>query len=69
MLPLPQVKKIYYEYFLEALEETMNSATLKNTIFVGNLNSQIEEREEYEYNIMGPYTYGKRNIRGGKKTA
>lgn len=54
MLPLLQVKKKIISYFLEALEGTMNLTTLKKTIIMSDFNSQVGEREEYEYEIMSP---------------
>ena len=54
-----------YDTLLESLEKNIHSGNGKDKLIImGDFNSQIGEREDFENEIMGPYNYGKRNERG-----
>ena len=55
----------FYDRLNEEMED--QKINLKNQLVImGDFNSQVGDREIGEENIMGPYTYGKRNDSGWK---
>ena len=54
------------EQFYSLLEETINKHKTHRIILMGDFNSKVGHKEHDDEEPMGPYGYGRRNIRGDR---